>query len=103
MKHLRRMLTCFVSAGAITSTVAAQALIREFIGPYARAHLGYRVASAGDVNADGTPDILIPAEGSSPVLADGFVTVRSGATGAPLYFVSGGLTNSAWQSRGSET
>ena len=82
-----------VGVCVFTSSTAAQSLVHDFVGPIPRAHLGIRVANAGDVNADGKLDVLISAEGNFTFGVNGFVTVRSGANWSVLHQFSGGAQN----------
>lgn len=61
------------------------ALLHTFTGAVANWQLGYAVADAGDVDADGIHDIIAGA----PILGAGRAQVFSGATGALLWTVTG--------------
>lgn len=64
------------------------ALLRTFTGSAGNWQLGYAVADAGDVDADGVHDIVAGA----PILGNGRAQVYSGATGALLWTVTGEVT-----------
>ncbi len=57
--------------------------------------LGIAVGSAGDVDQDGTPDLVVGAESASPstVFKAGSAFVYSGATGLQLYQFDGDVAN----------
>lgn len=66
-------------------------VLLALVGPKPSTGFGSRLAAAGDVNADGTPDILVSAssydsEGKSD---RGAVWVHSGLDGALLHFIQG--------------
>lgn len=68
------------------SAAVAQAPVFEFAGTTAGANLGFSVAAAGDVNADGVPDLITGAyRASTNGPMAGEVTVRSGVDGTALY------------------
>ncbi|MBM4257769.1 MAG: hypothetical protein FJ147_17990 [Deltaproteobacteria bacterium] len=55
--------------------------------PMAGATFGWRIDAAGDLNKDGTPDILVgaPYQGVDNVIAQGAAYAFNGATGQPLF------------------
>lgn len=71
---------------------ATGALLREFVGQQAGDYLGHGLADAGDVNADGTPDLLIGASQMS-LGSRGYVEVRSGVDGSLLHRFEGDAEN----------
>ena len=79
-------------AGAGTATVISgrtQAALYTFTGTQSGSRFGASVASAGDINNDGNPDVIVGAPGSdfNPQLT-GSATVFSGANGAILWQVT---------------
>ncbi len=70
---------------------ATGAQIWRFAGQAASEYQGYSAAGAGDVNGDGTPDLIVGALGTDPNgLTDaGSAFVYSGATGAQLWRFDG--------------
>lgn len=68
-----------------------QKTLQVIDGPMNNAQFGKVMASAGDVNADGTPDYIIGAPQNTPNSIDraGSALVYSGATGTLLYQVDG--------------
>jgi hypothetical protein len=81
-------------------------LLRTFSGTAAGDNLGYAVANAGDVDADGNTDVIYGAPKASPngLSHAGIAVVRSGATGSELFHINGsmkgGLLGSAVQGAG---
>lgn len=65
---------------------ASGALLHRRTGD-TRALLGHAVADAGDVDGDGTHDVVVGARGAG---VRGYVEILSGATGALLHRVDGG-------------
>ncbi|MBK7403549.1 MAG: FG-GAP repeat protein [Phycisphaerales bacterium] len=64
-------------------------LLYSFDGPSASSNLGYAMADAGDVDADGVHDIAGGANGAQGGVSAGNVLVYSGATGALLWTATG--------------
>ncbi len=66
-------------------------LIRKYTGQATNGYFGSAVANAGDVNKDGTPDVIIGAynEGRISKPSVGVVRVFSGKTGASLRVIVG--------------
>ena len=64
----------------------------SFFGDHAKDQLGSAIAPAGDVNADGVPDLILgapqPGYPSDP-WGSGYFKVLSGMDGSPLHHVSG--------------
>jgi hypothetical protein len=81
----------FNGGSAYLVSGATGAVLRAFHGTGVGDRLGERVAGAGDVDADGVPDLVLVAPGAD---ADGIDTgaaeVRSGADGALLLRIAGG-------------
>ncbi|MCA9770925.1 MAG: FG-GAP repeat protein, partial [Myxococcales bacterium] len=76
---------------AVVVSVAAGATIYGFGGPLRDSHFGTAVAGAGDVDADGYPDLIVGADnGGLTHPSYGSAWVYSGATGSPLAVVEGG-------------
>ena len=71
-------------AGA--SPVLAQGYELNELAGAARERLGWSVASAGDLDGDGVPELLV----GGANLSRGIVKVYSGATGSTLYTYVGG-------------
>jgi len=70
-------------------------LLHRFDGEVAFDYFGFEVANAGDVDGDGTADLLIAApqaEDSSGVQQVGIVHVYSGVTLKPIYRLTGTLS-----------
>jgi len=63
----------------------------RFDGAFGADHLGMAVAAAGDIDGDGTPDLMAGAPGADPagLIEAGSALVWSGATGALLFQVDG--------------
>ena len=71
-----------LSAGAVyVYSVAKSQVLLTMVGEKGGEHFGEAVASAGDVDGDGVPDIVVGARGK---LEAGIVRVHSGSTGAKL-------------------
>ncbi|HZW09858.1 MAG TPA: FG-GAP-like repeat-containing protein [Phycisphaerales bacterium] len=64
-------------------------LLHALDGPAANANLGFSMADAGDVDADGVHDILAGAKGDQGGTSAGNALVYSGASGAVLLAVTG--------------
>ena len=67
-------------------------LVQTFEGTGAGDRFGSSVGAAGDVDGDGTPDLLVGAiqtDAVSGTVGPGYARVHSGATGAPLLTVAG--------------
>ncbi len=63
----------------------------QFVGAEVDGRMGFHVATAGDLDGDGVPDILLGADTSSPggLTRAGLVQVVSGVDGALLYELTG--------------
>ncbi len=69
--------------GILLAPAAAQVVLYDFIGPNAGNNFGNFVTGVGDLNGDGHDDFGIVAP--APLdWTDGFISIYSGATGAPL-------------------
>lgn len=70
----------------VTAAIHAQAqtLLKTWNGTHDYESLGTNVASAGDLNGDGVPDIVVGAAGAGWPMTTGAVNVYSGASGALL-------------------
>ena len=75
------------SGKAYVYSGASGALLFSVVGS-ATENLGWAVAAAGDLNADGFGDLLVGAPGSTTAAA-GRLLVLSGATGSPLWTALG--------------
>lgn len=64
-------------------------LLFDFQGQQSEERWGFRIASAGDVNGDGVPDLMFVSLPSSGVGID-LVHVRSGKDGAEMFLLDGG-------------
>jgi len=85
-----------LSAGsAFVYSGATGAELLRFDGPVADDWLGISVGAAGDVDLDGTPDLIIGSENASPGgnFKAGSAYVYSGATGLELYRFDGDRAN----------
>jgi hypothetical protein len=73
---------------------ATQALMFQFDGDSAQAHMGQSVAHIGDVNGDGTADLLFGAPHNDPagVVDAGSAWLRSGTDGALIHQFDGAAT-----------
>jgi hypothetical protein len=67
---------------ALVLSGASGALVRVLSGPASGARFGHALAAAGDIDADGVPDVIVGAPGS------GSAHVFSGADGAELFAVT---------------
>jgi len=79
----RYFVSIVVSSILITTVAAAQQLTHSWSGAFAEG-FGVSVSSAGDVDGDGLPDILIGSDGSNAG-NHRYVNVYSGASGAFLW------------------
>ena len=79
-----------LAGSAFAYSGADGSLIYQFDGYMLRDRFGWSVANAGDVNADGTPDIIIGAP-DGMIIGDrrGYVVVHCGATGNRLVRYNG--------------
>ena len=71
---------------------ATATLLFTFDGPAANDLMGWSVAKAGDVDGDGTGDIIVGGPGApagNPQTVAGVVRIYSGATGAVLFTLTG--------------
>lgn len=74
---------------AMVYSGATGTVLWQFDGTSAAAYLGWSVDTAGDVNQDGIPDVILGAPGSTYGSDIGAAFVYSGATGALLYQFDG--------------
>lgn len=74
----------FVHSGA-----PGHALLLTLNGAVGSDSFGYAAAGAGDVDDDGTPDIIVGAPGTNAVFVVGRVRVFSGATGSVIHDLVG--------------
>lgn len=89
-------LLAFASGYARAWSGASGALLFEYPGSML-SDFGHSVEFAGDVDADGTVDVVVGAPGSSDVgTQTGRVDVFSGATGAPLLHLHGDAIPNTW-------
>ncbi|MCI0589776.1 MAG: integrin alpha, partial [Planctomycetes bacterium] len=67
------------------------ALLMAFLGTGGADHFGYSLADAGDVNADGVPDLIVgaPQNTCCPAPSNGYARVFSGAGGGTLHTFTG--------------
>lgn len=79
--------------GVFVYSGADGTLIHELQGQSSFGFFGWSVAGAGDVNADGVPDVIVGAPFHFAPGPVGRVTVFSGSTGATIYAIIG--TNAA--------
>lgn len=80
------------SSLVLTTRVAAQIVVHEFVAtPGASRDLGFAVLGVGDLDGDGTGDLLM----SDPAIGPGIVRACSGRTGSVIYEVSG-LLEADW-------
>jgi hypothetical protein len=82
------------SGTAILYSGSDGSILRSFHGSQPGDFLGYSVAPAGDVDADGTPDLIIGAVQWNPQdppgpMGTGYAKVFSGATGSELFTFNG--------------
>jgi hypothetical protein len=82
------------SGTAILYSGGDGSILRTFHGDQAGDFFGYCVAEAGDVDADGTPDLIVGAVQWDPqdphsTMGTGYARVFSGASGAVLYTFNG--------------
>ncbi len=81
---------------------ASGALLLTLTGGTSDEHLGGSVASAGDVDGDGVPDVVAGAPDAEGFNATGRARVFSGASGASLFFIAGTIPygNLGWSVAG---
>ena len=81
------------AGSALLYSGATGALLMRFDGPTRRDRMGYSVGAAGDVDGDGTPDLIIGADEANPnsTRFAGSAFVYSGADGALLWRFDGEL------------
>ncbi|MCE9593191.1 MAG: VCBS repeat-containing protein [Planctomycetes bacterium] len=85
--------TATTAAGWLAGQAAIQsgatgAVLFQFFGAAALERFGSAIAFAGDVDADGRPDLLVASDGPVP----GIVRVFSGRDGSALYTLTGGVS-----------
>ncbi len=87
----RRDPTTAAGAGAVrVYSGATGMLLLAFFGPKKDDRLGLVVDAAGDVNGDGTPDLIAGAQNADGAVADvGMARVWSGLDGSLLYSITG--------------
>ena len=92
----------YLVSGAVTGVVSLAAATATFTGESAGAQLGYSVAAAGDVDGDGTPDLLAgaPLEDCSGGCSGAVYLWLGPVTGTLDASMSDGTWLSAWSDTG---
>jgi hypothetical protein len=85
MRHRLATLTCAVVL-TMSAVASGQALVHDVLGPNPNATFGRALATAGDVDGDGVPDLVVGAVYDSTAAAQaGAVALVSGATGGIVH------------------
>jgi hypothetical protein len=84
-----------IAAALLSGPAAAQQSFLQWNGNSLEDALGYSVDGAGDVNADGWPDVIVGAPENDPsgILGAGSAYVHSGKDGALIWTVNGTQVN----------
>ncbi len=93
-------LTLGASFFALGSFAGAQTLIHDFVGETDREHFGECAATAGDVDGDSVPDVLIAGSGDGTFDVDSRVVIHSGLDWSKLYEYVGGPDQYGWANAG---